>query len=689
MNERTIIRTIPRGPRGLRGNPPVPKWNGYFLSFEDEEGTPIGPAPKNLVGAQGPVGGSQVFKTRAQAMASSISVAFNAIEIQRYDDDSPLAPALYGPGTSAGPLAFQDVKGDCFQLVEDEFDVAMFGPVGSADDSDTIERAIAVSDAANVWLNWRSARLKVTRTIAKTLSNPLKWRHAGATITYVGAGDIVYGLQITLVPGVEHRFEGAGLSYNGAGKVSVGMFFLQPTLTLDLPYVYAERLHSQDCQDPSGGTVSAAAVCFRGGYRRVTMLECAADNLVRRVGSSSGMTGLLVMNHPATDVYPLETLIIRPRVSGIIHDDGVTAIDMDAIGVFANPDISTGLGYSRAKVIDPRIDRVWGRHIKFQTMHAEVDGGYALLNSAPSGYREMPVYAQQAGTMTVSGGEIVSLVNGASLVNFNSGDVGAPIASTWERTSVRIDSSKSIDSALYYDLTTTKQSVGIVRGVRILGELREFAWLRTNGKDKDRLVLNGVVVDKLTESMVRVTTGGGSGPWRGNVEGRNCVNTGTVRPFLKFNISGNAAEATLDGDSGCVGFTSTITNSTLNDTLSGIALERVVGPDMRDNGGDWHSGSRRMDGIGLDAGESYLLPQHGANGSCIVWVKVHFNDKDAYAIFSVDDAGFAPISVGASFNVGGSADPGSGIYRIWREDNRLRLQNNGSGYRGFTVMRLG
>jgi len=96
-----------------------------------------------------------------------------------------------------------------------------------------------------------------------------------------------------------------------------------------------------------------------------------------------------------------------------------------------------------------------------------------------------------------------------------------------------------------------------------------------------------------------------------------------------------------------------------------------------------------MDGIGLDAGENYLLPLHGANGSCIVWIKVHTNDREAYAIFAVDDAGFKAISVGASFNVGGSTDPGTGTYRIWRKDNRLRLQNNGAGYCGSTVMRLG
>lgn len=71
----------------------------------------------------------------------------------------------------------------------------------------------------------------------------------------------------------------------------------------------------------------------------------------------------------------------------------------------------------------------------------------------------------------------------------------------------------------------------------------------------------------------------------------------------------------------------------------------------RDNGGGWHSGNRRMDGIGLDAGENYLLPLHGANGSCIVWIKVHTNDREAYAIFAVDDAGFKAISVGASWRI--------------------------------------
>jgi len=119
VNDQTLIRTIARGPRGPIGRPPIPRWTSdYYLSFVDDDGNQIGPAPKNLLGPQGPIGDAQVFKTRAQAMASSISSELSAILILRYSDDQPIAPVWYQPGTSTGPLAFQDINGTWWEIID-------------------------------------------------------------------------------------------------------------------------------------------------------------------------------------------------------------------------------------------------------------------------------------------------------------------------------------------------------------------------------------------------------------------------------------------------------------------------------------------------------------------------------------------------------------------------------------------
>jgi hypothetical protein len=63
------------------------------------------------MGPEGPAGDFQNFKTRDRAITSVISPLLASIRVERYTYGDPLAPAIYVPGTSAGPSAFLDDSG--------------------------------------------------------------------------------------------------------------------------------------------------------------------------------------------------------------------------------------------------------------------------------------------------------------------------------------------------------------------------------------------------------------------------------------------------------------------------------------------------------------------------------------------------------------------------------------------------
>lgn len=116
LADRSIMRAIPRGIPGGAGPPPIPAWSDdVLLYFKDANGDPLSD-PVNLLGPEGPAGDFQSFETRTRAAAAVIMPILRWIRIARFADGYPLTPAIYIPGTSAGPMAFQEANGNWWEL---------------------------------------------------------------------------------------------------------------------------------------------------------------------------------------------------------------------------------------------------------------------------------------------------------------------------------------------------------------------------------------------------------------------------------------------------------------------------------------------------------------------------------------------------------------------------------------------
>lgn len=556
----------------------------------------------------------------------------------------------------------------------------------------TIEAVIAVADAAGVWLDWGDVQATCDEEIAVTLTNGLKWKHNGAQITYTGDDDIIIGMNITLVDGSDNKNIGAGLTYVGDHKVGVAQRYIQ-TVNSSTTVFYGERVCGKECQDTEDNGIGCSAVQVRGGFRYATLVECSAYDLIRREPTTEfGIVGICVVDNPDTTAYCLHAEIIRPTVENITAEDTAEVLDMDAIGVFAHPELYFEHGLSRAVVRDEKVRGVWGRSVKTQTAKTELDIGIVLLDDGPSGGRTMPTHAAQAGPCIIRGGQIVvdGTDQGAPLINYDGVDETGPIASSMIGTTVRVVSPSTCQSVVLHDVTTTRNSVVNCQDVRVMGEVREFGLMRVGGADKDNLILTNVVVEALTEAMVRVESKTGSAPFRGHVQMSGCVNFGTTRDAVKMNVSGNAAQATLDYRAGNFGFDVDNFFSEFASSMSGGAMESVVHPDMRLNGGTYVSGSRRLYGTGIVANNAtHNAPVHGEGGSCVALIKARENSDQSFALVCLDANTIHTIGAGSSFNVGTTSDPGSGTYRIWMDSGELAIKNASGGDMHFLVQLFG
>jgi hypothetical protein len=138
--------------------------NDYFLSFVDDDGNQIGPAPKNLIGPQGPSGSAQFFKNLPQVAASVVGSAIDGIVVARRASGLPFVPANYvrsaveplhtGKVRSADrflPDGSTDlVNGGWWTIAEAVVDIRMLGAVSGAIIDAEMTAAIAVAGALGV-----------------------------------------------------------------------------------------------------------------------------------------------------------------------------------------------------------------------------------------------------------------------------------------------------------------------------------------------------------------------------------------------------------------------------------------------------------------------------------------------------------------------------------------------------------
>jgi hypothetical protein len=432
----------------------------------------------------------------------------------------------------------------------------------------------------------------------------------------------------------------------------------------------------------------------RGGFSRVTLIEPEAHRIMIRTGAgvpgSAGVIGIWVQNEPSVaGGYCRNLEIIRPKVRRVYSQDAEYDFDMDGIGVFANPDDVSGNSY--AKIVSPDIEGCWGRDIKSQFARCEIINPRSIVNEGPSGGKIFPTWDFQSGPGLILGGSaVIDGVAATSIVRYGTSAAIGPCTHVMDGGTVSVTGGGSLTRVVTQDASPLVKMITRTKGVSVDGAIREFAYVRTNGADKDFCFVEGITAE-LTDALFRVeSSGGGSAPYVANVFAKNCINLGAAVPTLRFNVVGQAAQAVLSEEN-LIGFNAPSRSQLPSSaaTTTGGFIQGLRRPEAANPSVDRAIGGERFLGVTLANNAEFLLPEWGFDLSCIVEIKASTNDRQGYAILSFDTGGFVTISAGSNFNIGTTADPGSGSYRVWRDGNQIRLKNAQGSTRRFTILMRG
>lgn len=560
-----------------------------------------------------------------------------------------------------------------------------------------IQVAIEAASARGLGLDWGNLALTCDSALSATLSL-MRWKSDGASVTYTGAADVVSFVNIELANTVDHSLTGGGLGFDGAGKSVYSVRFVQP-LGTGLGTFRAVGLKGRGARKMIG-SLSAAAIYIRGGFRLVELVDPYAEDCMIRTGAgvigSAGATGILVTEHlGVAGAYPVNTRIMRPKIRNVYSEDPTYVYDMDGIGVFASPDAHAVNGFSYCIISQPDMSGCWGRDIKTQVGHARVEDPISLVNAAPTSGKQFPVVDFQSGVGMLIGGNYmvdgVACIETAPIVRFGCSAAIGKAASLWIGGEVSAKNGGTMQTVVRQDVVAPLAKVS----AKCVGQTvnltpREFALVRTNGADKDFLSVEGLVIAGLDDALCRVVAGsGGAAPYRAHVRAAHVVNLGAEKPTVRHNVVGSGAVAVLD-EVACRGLGPKMSAYLGNGaTLSGCSLaEEYTAPRMSDGGGPASGGTREI-AVVLANNAQYIVPSHGMYGAFRAEIRVGVNDRFASAVISFDNGGIVQEAVGASWGVGTTAEPATGSYRMWRDVNNLVIKNVQGSTRTFMLRLFG
>lgn len=540
-------------------------------------------------------------------------------------------------------------------------------------------------------LDWGSEQISVAAAVSATITH-LRWRANGARITYTAATDMASVLYVTVAIGQDHTITGSGLTVDCSNNAGNGITIAQPlgdvTATLS-----AENIGAENADLYVGAGVSANGIYVRGGWGRVHLHKPRVKNVMMRAGAgvpgSKGVQGILFSRSGTTmGSYSLNTVITEPDIDRVYSNDPAQSADMDGISVLANPDVDYTFGPATITITNPQFRNCWGRDIKTQAAYTHVLHPVSYMDEGPSGGRTNCTIDVQSGLGTITGGsfDIVNQLFSAesALVRFSSGAVMAPGASSWRGASVTLRGTTSLSNVVMLDVDAAEKYVVRASDIAVNGAIRNFGYIRTNGLDLHTMVLDGIVAN-LTDALVRTEArGGGSSPYRSQVVARNCINLGSTMPVTRQLVSGLSSWCTVSTDA-CVGFSEASLYNSGAATSPAGKFRSVEYPIYLSADNLNVVQGKKYIAYSLANGANVTLPEWGSSGSCLVDIKTSANDRNAYARLSIDSGGIVNVSVGASYNIGAAADPGSGSYRVWRSGTQLVLQNNSGATRYFTV----
>lgn len=574
----------------------------------------------------------------------------------------------------------------------------MFGYIGDGSPADAASFKAAAEYASANSLPFSAQGLSIVVTSALSISpdGAVDWNLEDTVLDFQLPSDVPVGLQVALQPGYKHRVTGSA-SFKFAGKAHTGVLFIQPTANVDGTEFHANGLEVFDTEMQVGAGVASAGLCVRGGFQLVRLRDCSATNIKMRPGAgvigSNGITGILVTNHfGVAGAYARRTEIEGGSVSDVYSLDPAYQYDMDGIGIFANP-VDTSNGLSSCDIRGTRFKNCWGRALKSQTGRSHAEGLRLNMDTQPTDGCVNPLVDFQTGSASASDiRAFLSGVNVLTLVAFQGTAASGSIVSTLDFVDASVDASATLREVVFAaPLSTNIPMATECRNITVRGAVQNVGRIGTSTFDTQSLHIENCIAGQVTQSLIHaLSVSGGAAPYRALVSAKNCRNmTGSV-PLVWSNDTGQTTRTLVGVDGTIRGFlrASGLFNDGAVGATGGFGVS--AGPDLPEDvrgTGLAVSGSRRLLGVELAAGEAFTLPAHGWN--CYLATVTMGAFRTTVCQVVVDADGATAVYAGANTGVGLKTEPADGLLKVWGSGGRLTIKNASTSNRIVTVEFLG
>lgn len=558
-----------------------------------------------------------------------------------------------------------------------------FGAVGDgvADDTTAVQAALNSEKP----LDWGGLTYRITGTVSRTYTSDIYWEGRNATILYDGT----HVERAVLIQGGGINIVLNDLTFDGQKLCNTVLSVLNDSgaysnLTCNNVFVTrAKRLATFN-----GGE----GMLVRGSFYQFSMNGGGASDCELPLGqgtsSVQGIAGIGATWY-SIDRYVQAMYINNVRVEKIYSSDLSYQDDQDGM-VYFSPTDSTIKVPSLFTCSNSEFVNCYGRSIKTQCRDTVVQASSFIRTEGLASGRGNGEVDAQAGngncrdlTFSYSNGyEPGGCVNVSTLPGQN----GLLVDGCF----VISDSVTTLTTfAGVFPRTTGLSSIHTISNNKIFGSVKTFFSFLCNG-DKNYAQVSNNFVQKIVngetseKALIYIKISGSTSPYNAYVTAFDNVYADTDTPALvRDSIPGNSMPSVLSAWSNYGFQTNDVTFAPSANGLKTNAIAR-----FSKVGGSNGSGYMLVDDFTIASGGTKVVAIPNNTRPAFVFILAQF-DNVSYAFFANSSTGNVSLNVGARFVLGNTANPGSGVFRVWTSaTNEITIANTDGSDRAFSLFAL-
>lgn len=621
--------------------------------------------------------GNVITFSIAPPLNSSIEIMTNETGVINSGNASAIS---YTAGFTGAVAQTVQTKLEQFATIKD------FGAVGDGVTDDTAAVQAALNSQQP--LDWGGLTYRITATVSRTYTGNIYWEGRNATILYDGAHTesavILQGGSIEIVIN--------DLTIDGSKLCNKCIDVLNNTdnySNLTMTNVFATRAKRLNTFSGGGG------MWLRGSFDAITLNGGGASDCELPAGQ--GTSGSVGITGIAASFYSVTRYVKSMRVNGVqiekvYSSDLAYQDDQDGL-LYFTPDDAGGTYKVPGELVvsgGSSFLNCYGRSIKTQCRSTIVQNShFERTEGLTSGVGNNEIDGQ-VGSLSVS--DCVFVYDNAQepgvCVNCSSDATYGRPGLTVQNCEVYLDSTVTLSIFASTFPRSGLYSRHQVTGIKVFGKLKKMLDFICRG-DKNYIEVsncfaNEIVNGETSEKAFIYVRAGGTAllPYSAVVTAFGNVYDNTDLPaVMRDGVPGTSMTGILSAWNN-QGFAN---DATVNSASAGLKTNQVARLGRFTSGTAGSYIEVLTKAIASGATETFTVAN---SAGCLMFVQAQFSST-AYALFSSTATTNTSISVGTSFALGNTSNPGTAVFNVWSSaTNQISIQNTNASTRVVTVFVL-